>query len=276
MRKHKTKKLAAAAALLGVIVTGALWTRSEMKVRAYTQQSEEHGDRSVLPPEQRAAAILRGRKFERIWSERNQRNVTAELIPFLDDPLDSLRLQAVQALSELEDPQAEAPLQALLDKIQQAKSQSQRAPVAGVPEVNLRLALGRIRSRDLKGEKRITSMAQSVGLSLEELARVSQQTNSNGGSQMPESSGDQIVESIVDTLHSMAKRGEDVSSIANRLALNPAQARKVKAASLPSDQEVTAILDYLSHGARRSCVRRPSEFYPDRCHGVCAAWPAAT
>jgi hypothetical protein len=249
MNADKKRKLAAiAVASVVVLITGVNWIHSEAemsrKLEPLMQSAGEHLSVGFRSGEEQAAFERRRLAFESMWKARDERDVAAELLPFLSDPSENLRVRAVRALGHLESAQAEAPLQALLDKSGKARGPQYEA-VRGVASVTLRLALGRIRSREQKGEPRIAALAKSVGLTPAELVGLSQRINSRQGRYDAGSAADQIVEEIVDALYAMIKRGDNVSGVVKRLTLNPAQRVKLETAALPPEQEVEMLLDYL-------------------------------
>jgi len=203
--------------------------------------------------------------FERLWFRHGQRAIAAELLPYLEGRDRELREKAIVALGRLESPLAEAPLAEFLKKLEQEELEDQRelhnaqnhvatnyvvdfSKRIGVKPLKLRLALGRIRARDLKGQAKVEAVAQSVGVSWDDVLVLSKRLNPTHPSirgSMIGTRGDQIMEEIVDTLYKMGKEGEDIQPLSGRLTLNPSQQLKLRGAAVSLDQEVHLILDYL-------------------------------
>jgi hypothetical protein len=237
----KWRKLTVAGVLGTVLLAGVHRARSEFVVYRLTQPGPHLSHIPLPSPQERVAYARRSDQFNRIWSARSQRDVAAELIPYLQDPDEYLRIRAARALGLLESPAAEAPLAARIKEMQPD------TPWEAVELVKLQLALGRIRARNLRGEARVTRVIQSVGLSLPDLGRVTERIN---GPQRSASStgtpGYAVVQDVVELLYAMAKRGEDIRPVTARLTLTPAQQLTLQGAPMPLEQEITLFLDYLS------------------------------
>lgn len=220
-------------------VVGADWARSQWTIRPFVQAQGGIEDRgSSIPQDHVTAARLR--RFDLIWQSRNKHNVTTQIVPFLHDPFQPLRERAVRCLGQLETPQGQAPLRALLSRMQ--KGDAQFKP-DGVSVLALQLALGRINSRNARGQAKIVKAVEEVGLSWRDLVRLPSQINALPPAERSETKGDEVMRSVVDVLCLMADRGEDTSLLAKELRLRPAQQVQVQAAGLPTDQEVNLILD---------------------------------
>jgi hypothetical protein len=201
--------------------------------------------RDIVPPAEWKATAVRGRRLNALLEARHTRDITSELLPYLNDPLPERRARVVRAFAEMESPAAEAPLQARLNQVQAARSDYRYDTDKDVPETTLKLALAHIRTRSRKGETRIIAMAQSMGMSVQELVQLSQRLNSPRGYRTMLDPDNEILENIVTTMYRMIKRGERVDRIMQQLTLNPVQRLKLQASSLPPQREVKAILDYL-------------------------------
>jgi hypothetical protein len=242
--------------VLAIVIVGSVailvfvlnWMRSEanlsQKLKPLLQPSGQHMSVNFGSGEEYAAFQHRRVEFESIWKARHERDVAAEILPFLSDPAEGLRSRAVHALGHLESTEAEAPLQALLDKSAKARG-LQYDQVRGVNVNTVRLALSRIHTRDVKGEQRIAAIAKAMGLTLAELVGLSQRVNSKQGRYSAGMPGDRIIEEVVDVLYTMTRRGENTSGIVRRLTLNAAQRVKLEAGALPPQQEAEMLIDYL-------------------------------
>lgn len=186
-----------------------------------------------------AEDTARMRSFDAIWQERKTRNVTLDIIPFLDDTSSSIRFRAVQALGLLENPRAIEPLEA------QMEFGGKSSPVGSIPSITYDLALGRIASRNFKGQDKVATLAEQVGLSWPDLVRLSQKINDDKDRySMQNTVGEQVMEEVVDLLYTMGKRGENVGPIAQQLTLLPAQQVQIEASTLDDAKESEAILDH--------------------------------
>ena len=280
--QHARSKLAEAGRQSGQkSVAAAQDTRSEPVARserlASLIQGAAHGHGKPISRPTVPGYWKRRRHFDRLWAARLQRNMAADLLPFLQGPDVDLRQRAVQGLGRLESSQAEAPLSRLLqereklsdEQLQMLKDRQKplkdakdgerylsdqkrfedngkRLRQSGLPPLVLQLALGRIRSRDFKGQEKVGAFAKSIGLSWDEVIQLSEKVNNPRDRAGEETPGYQIMEEVVDLLYTMRKRGEDISALQRPLTLNPVQELKLQAASLPVEQEIKLILDYLA------------------------------
>lgn len=203
----------------------------------------------LMNKEETAAFEARSRTFNAIWMARHERDVTQEILPYLQDPIANLRERAAQALARLEAPVAEAPLEELRQRTERGKAQAKGDfyKFGGAYPVVADIALSRVRSRKLRGEARVAAVAESVGLSWGEIIRLSQKVKEREHHiYEPRNAGQEIIEEMVSLLYVMGKKGENIRPLASRLALNPAQQVKLQAASLSLDEEINLMLDYLS------------------------------
>jgi hypothetical protein len=190
----------------------------------------------------------RNRRFAEIWLARKARNVTEEILPYLDDPFYPTRVAAVRAIGRLEDPHAEPSLKAKLDLLSKDKDKivthGDRARM--IPATTLQFAIGRIQSRDLKGRAKVEALAKSMGLTWAEVGELSYKCNGRfkGAHAAAGSPAIEIVREFVDVLYRMGKKGENIEPLANSLTLSPAQQVQIKAAKLSTEEEITLILDY--------------------------------
>ncbi|HEX8463195.1 MAG TPA: hypothetical protein VF627_01135 [Abditibacterium sp.] len=183
-------------------------------------------------------------RFDAIWHARTQRNVVGEIVPFLSDSNQVLRIEAVRALGELEDPQAQASLQAIPYETRDEKNQFRPD---GVPRITLKLALGRIAARKFEGQAKVARMVREVGLSWPNLVSLSQIINGSQSSNVDTALGNEVIEEVVDLLYSMGQRGEEVEPIAQELTLAPSQRVWIQASSLNASEASKLVLNYFAH-----------------------------
>jgi HEAT repeat protein len=239
----KPRRIAVAVMLGVALLAGIDRVRSEIVLFRLTQGASHSPDFPRPSLQERIAYARRANQFDRIWSARGQRDVTAELVPFLQDPDDYLRRRAARSLGLLESPAAVAPLEAAL----RSPRLRTNGPLGALEHTQLQLALGRIRSRGVHGTARVTAVAGSVGLSLSDLARLSQKINGpERSAHLSGTPGDLVIQEIVELLYMLAKRNEDISPVTARLTLTPGQQLTLQGAVLPPEQEIRLYLDYLS------------------------------
>lgn len=184
-----------------------------------------HARRESLPyntPQEQTAYRGRTRKFARLWLGRNQRNVTPDLLQMLKaEPSSQLRAAIVVALGRIENPQALQPLQSLLVNAQAQQRVSSPNNIIlrdDIPVFRIRLALGRIKSRGLKGTAKLNTVAREVGKSWPSLKQDAQRMRVKLQSRMgiyevQKSEDRAIVEEFYDVLYRMGKRGENIRAL---------------------------------------------------------------
>ncbi len=207
----------------------------------------------------------RQRRFLDLYIARHERDVVAQMIPFLEDEDENLREQAAQVLGELENPKAEAPLQA---KLKQTETHDTRVR-AGLKKpsnaadpflhkerlispLTLKLALGRIRSRDLKGVPKLDKVAQIIGLSYNEIVQLAQKFGVQTRSENPKIRGEAVKSSafkilveFVDIVHDMGRSGDGLQALrANELSVVPGFQMRLQGATMSVDKEIETILDH--------------------------------
>jgi hypothetical protein len=239
-----TWKVVVAATLVMMSLVSANHAQNKRPQRIWPDVQSHCNDHPPTLP-QDPTTWTRFRRFDSIWRMRKQKNVVSEILPFLRDPFPTLRVRAVRALGELENPAALPPLQALLERM---KVEGNEYKEEGIPVVTLKLALGRITSHNIKGKSKISTVLKSVGLTWSEFLQLSQNVNGPRRSSPIDAGtpGYEIVQTIVDLLYTMGKQGEKVEVLAKEVTLTPAQRVIVKVANLPENQEIKLILDSLS------------------------------
>jgi len=272
--------MAAVTAVGGVLIAGANRMRSEAVLDNLTRtanteepaqteaatldnlmHTEETGPagnhkepRPYINEMDRKAWLARNQHFVKLWLVRHERDVTDEIIPFLKEPDPNLRERAVRALGRLESAEAEAPLQAILQRQQEARQKRENLKrEERIPELPLKLALGRIRARDLKGKAKLDEVAKNVDLaSYDQVLQLAQRfgvqirdKDANTRQEAILSSAMQILLEYIDLLHMMGRQGENIQALgSDRLAVVPGFQMRLKGATMPVEQEIKMILDH--------------------------------
>lgn len=232
---RKQKGLCTLAAVC-LMLLGINYIRSERVLNGLLAQEQGRLSAQRRTPQQRAMWLKQNRRLADLWLARQQRDVTPDLLPLLKSADADIQRRVVRALGRLESPKAQKPLELLLKQGRQNQ---------GALTTTLKLALGRVKGHNLKGQAKVEAVAQSVGLSYAQVARLSQKVNAPR-SQAQGTKGDEIVDEFIDLLYFMGKYGQNIHLLSRKLTLNPAQRVVLKAASLSTNQEITLILDYLS------------------------------
>ena len=224
-----------------------------------------------------------GPQFTRLWKQRKTRNIAPELVALLEDPVFSSRDQVANALGILESPEGEAPLLVEMDKWKKYEKQSREyekafassvasnsVPPARVEEPNaasrftIKLALGRIRSRNLKGRAKLNCIAKEFDLDYEGVVKVTEKVGQQIHSESPNERHDairsenyKIVLAFMDTLYSMGKHGENLNALdADRMTIGPNFQLRLKGAVLSSHEEAKMWLDHATNS--KMGIFRPS------------------
>lgn len=205
----------------------------------------------------------RGRRFGNLYLTRHESDVVSDLIPFLQDTDENRRDHAAQILGELENARAEAPLQAKLQGAETYNERLRKQPKKMMDEesqeeenliapLTLKLALGRIRSRNVKGKAKLNKVAQSVDLTYDEVVQLAQMFGAQIRSEdapvrqaAVRSSGYRILTEFIDLLHTMGRRGEDIQALgASGLAVVPGFEMRLRGATMSLEEEIEMILDH--------------------------------
>lgn len=241
---------------LGVALTGSAWVWSNAQQKENTdviggvatasmlgRGTASEASRRPSTPEE-LAAFRKGRAdFINIQQLESQSEAVSRLLPYLRHPVEELRAEAVRMLGRLEDPAAEQPLAELVAELDAAIAAKTYVKSPIPPPVPLRMALARIRTRQLKGEKRLEAVAASVGITQDELIEFTQRVNGPKGAGRWGSPASVVVKEFVDLMYMMAKRGEGISDWTKRLTFRPVQTVMFQTAPLPLKQEIDLILD---------------------------------
>ena len=230
------KRAFIAVVFTAVVLAGAIWGQSEWKVRQLTQP-QEHLNAQGVPPQARAAWPQQNRMLSQLWLARQKRDVTPELLKLLKSSQHpEIRHRTVRALGRIENPKALGPLKAW-EKTLTPQQKEEFYPT-------LPLAIARIQSHNLKGQKKLEALSKSVSLSWSETVRLSQKVNAPR-SQNQNTSGGEIVREVVDTLYLLGKRGERVNKISSQLLLAPSQSALINSANLSPQKQVAFLISYL-------------------------------
>ena len=225
------------------------------------------------------ADLERSRALTQLWRERNTRDITPELLVFLDDPSVVLRESAARFLGELECAQAEAPLlrevklqKELLDQFTQWQAGDRTTPPPRMERhqfsrFTISLALGRIRSHGFYGRAKLDRIANEFGLDYDGIVKMTvelgRRLDDNARKHdANRSEGNSLALAFIDTLYLMGKSGEDLSQLeVDKMAFAPGLVLRLKGASLSSEEEAKMWLDHAT-GSKMGI------FYPSYLLGI--------
>lgn len=241
-RTKKTLATLTVVALLAVGTSSVQSARSEARLNSLLAEGTA-AQHDGYDPAKEPARKARAWRLYQLWLVRDKRDITVQVVPFLQDEYWVLRHNAVRILGRTESRVAERHLQKLLTDEPQGKTgKGKRFNPDG-----LRLALARNRSRGLKGRAKLTAFAKGMGLSFDEAVRLTQKVRaevSKGNSRG--SQGEKTVREMVDMLYMMGKKGENIGPLVGQLTLHPAQKVLLQGAAMPPSQEAKQIVDYLT------------------------------
>ncbi len=224
----------------------------QQKARTFSSDGQRRNSTVRRTPEQKRVWRDQQRRFARAWVTRREKSSQKELLDYLDDSDGYFREKAVRALGRLELAEAESPLRALAAKTHDIKTAEEWESIKAVPLVPLNLAIARIQSKNLNGQKKLDALAQSVGIEWKDIVRLSQRfyTPIIPGREPPRprptKAERQLMLEVVDVLYTMKKKGEDISPWEKQLTLPPAYKVILESADLSPEKEVTFILDYFA------------------------------
>ena len=255
--KNKKRLVGIGAVSVALLVT--LWGQSEWKVRQLSQP-QAHLNARPVSPQLRAAWPAQNQQLAQLWLARQQRDVTPELLQLLQSSQHpDIRRRTVRALGRLEKSATLAPLQTWQKTLTPAEQEA-LSPT-------LPLAIGRIQSHDLIGQKKLDAVAKSVGLSWGEIVRLSQKVNAPKAYAQG-TPADQIVDEIVDVLYSMGRKDVSVRELSGMLTIPQPQKLMIESSSLPKSQEFEVEINYLSrieilNGPNYELIDHLRSFSPD-------------
>jgi hypothetical protein len=183
-------------------------------------------------------------RLQGLWHQRGQKKVARLILPYANDPALDIQYEAVRMLGRLEDPIALPTLQNLAKRI--------GAPFrldAGISEGMMLyplapIAVGRIKSHNLSGKRKIEVVVAELGLDFPALVRLSAQINRDGHAGFRP--GNIVMEEVVDILYQQKKRRVAVDAMARALTLRSSQRTLLNTASLPPAQAAKVLLSYLA------------------------------
>jgi hypothetical protein len=179
--------------------------------------------------------------FKKIWLSRDKRDVTADIIPFLNGSNSVLCDSAIRTLATLETPAAETALANFAVR----EAERYDAPQEKVLSQSLLgAALSRVCTRDQNAMARVKALARVYGLDFGTLIKLSQRVN-NSRKQLYHAPGNVLLDQIVDLLYVMATKGHDVSDVTDKLTFSRPQQIKLQCGTLPPEQQAKLIVDYL-------------------------------
>jgi hypothetical protein len=200
--------------------------RIERRIELHPLSS--HGEISSLSREGEACL----EKEWTLWQQRRQRDISQELLPYLQKPDAEVRLFAIRALAKLDSPAAKP---------------AHLASGFSSERQNLlyNLSLARIRTQNLEGPARLEAISKSVGISWPELIEKSKIVNGKFGAYSQNTKEALVIEEIVDTLYVMARRGKKIDGLIDDLTLHSVPQLRLKGAKLSEKAEAELLLDYL-------------------------------
>ena len=204
-----------------------------------------HARRDPLPSTLPADVALQ-RQFAALWEQRFTRDVSAELLPFLDARETELAQRAVRALGRLENPDVLPELQKRRDTQEALDIQSRTNPEVRLNRyLNFDIAIARIESHGLHGREKIEFALQKMPWhwTWKQAIYWSEKVSDpkNYLADRPEFGS---VREIVDMLYTMSKSGEDIEPLRQQFTFTKAQNVQLNCAKLPVEEEVATLLDY--------------------------------
>lgn len=179
-----------------------------------------------------------------LWAQRKGRDITTRVLPLLRSSSGAVRKRATVMLGRLEDPRALKPLEAMRSQAPSQGLMQSREMASGTLYPELPLAIGRIKARDLSGQRKMNTVLSEVGLSSGGLVSLASRINEDkyGWKYL----GNQVIEEAVDVLVKEKRRGRDVNQLISSLTLRPGQAVLLQAVSASSTTEAERLLDYMA------------------------------
>lgn len=214
-----------------------------------------HSDKGRLMSAETPEEKVRQRRLEALLKDKakppvaGQPSIATQILPFLDDPLSGLRVQAVKALGELEDPVARELLE---QKLAEMEAPGKNFQIRTPPFV-LKWALGRIASRGLHGQAKIDATLSRLGAKWSDVVALFKQVSAVPDDVWHSSvGGGEVMTAVVALLYDMGKAGEDIAPLTEQLTLLPTQKTYIQAASLNNKEAVElslhVLVDQNAHG----------------------------
>lgn len=191
-------------------------------------------------PEVRAQSL---NELKTLWQVHDTKPIIQDVLPFATHPLLTVQLAGVKMLGRLEDPAALDRLQSL-DKNVPHSSEWMTDPYGLSLYPALPLAIGRIKARDLNGQKKIDVMLSEVGLTFEQLQSLSAKIAK--GSYGSQTMAYDVLREVLDVLYLQKKQGNSIKGLSEQLHLQPAQKLLLQNADRPLKEEAEGLLNYLA------------------------------
>lgn len=204
--------------------------------------------------------LKRSRVFLQLWRERNKRNITPQLLEFLNDPAIGIREHAARALGVLERPEGEKPLVAEMDKWKQYEEKLRHPSQMPGPQAEpnfiskftIKLSLGRIRSHKLKGRAKLDCIAKEFGFDYEGIAQMSQKLDQQlrnpdtiQRQTAARSEAYPLMTEFLNTFYVMRVQGQDLKALgAERLASGPLGEVVLRASDASPEERIRLFVDY--------------------------------
>jgi hypothetical protein len=167
-----------------------------------------------------------------LWRQRQKRDVSKDLLPFLTKRDPQVRLFAMRALAKLDTPLA--------------ATTSSSLPFDNPRDAFLyNLAKARIGSRKIKGQARFEKFSKSSGVPWDELVEKSKIINGKSGNYFQDNKEAVVIEEIVDILYYMTRQGKNIEGLASDLKLNEVQELRLQGARLTEKEEAELLTDFL-------------------------------
>ena len=196
-------------------------------------------------------ANQRSQIFARIWEQRYKRDISAEILPFVDDPDRELSQRALRALGRLENP-------AVLPELQKRKAEQEAAIIAGETDYdkrpkryfNFAMPIARIESRDLHGRQKIEFVLAHLepAWTWDEAVESSKRLKEYlAYIRIPQPDWNFQLERLMETssmLYLMSKNGEDISELRQAFLFSKPQNVQLDGAKLPLAQEIENLIDH--------------------------------
>ena len=180
-------------------------------------------------------------RFANLWKQRSKRDVSRALVPFLRSSDPSLCERAICALGRLENPQMLSVLISVKGETRVMPELLGMSPLMSDP--TRRLAIVRIRTRNLHGQARVVGLLRGVGWTLAEGQMWSKRIEAPRA-YLKDSDQARVIREVVDLLYNMGKKGENIAALRRGFAFATAQNIQLDCAKLNKAQEVERILDY--------------------------------
>lgn len=192
---------------------------------------------------QQVAYVKRHQSLSIAWATRHEKDVLPCVLPLLNESDAWLRLRAVRILGRLESNRALSALKNMERQVSAARSGTEYDQRQAVPLPILRLAIGRIETKSLRGQARLDELAKCLGLKWADVKVLSEGINKKIGS----SGGTRgmVWREILDVIYQMGKGGQDIKAFRNQLVLVPPEKVYLDCAT-PGTEEPTVILSYFT------------------------------